>query len=66
MSEGAGGWAELVVVDDGYVAFLAAGEQAEGDFRCSGCGYGVSIHRALPVCPMCGGVTWEQPPPRLN
>ncbi|HLX20075.1 MAG TPA: hypothetical protein VKR23_07970 [Gaiellaceae bacterium] len=66
MSEEAGGWAVGVVADDGYVAFLAAGDQVEGDFRCSACGYGVSVRRALPVCPMCGGTTWEQPPPRLQ
>jgi len=44
---------------DGFVAFLGAGEEAAGDFRCSDCGYGVSIHRALPLCPMCGGSSWE-------
>jgi hypothetical protein len=61
VSEEAGGWGGTVVVDDGYVAFLAAGDQVEGDFRCSECGYGVSVRRGLPVCPMCGGKTWEQP-----
>ncbi|MGH2934061.1 MAG: hypothetical protein ACRDL2_06035 [Gaiellaceae bacterium] len=47
---------------DGFVAFLGAGEQAAGEFRCSQCGYGVSVHRALPLCPMCGGASWEQWP----
>ena len=45
---------------DGFVSFFAAGEPAVGDFRCSACGYGVSVSRALPYCPMCRGVTWEQ------
>ena len=26
-----------------------------GDYRCEECGYGVSVVRALPRCPMCGG-----------
>ena len=30
------------------------------DLCCSGCGYGVTIFRTLPRCPMCGGQTWEQ------
>jgi len=45
---------------DGFVAFLAAGEPAVGEFRCSECGYGISISRVkLPLCPMCGGTSWE-------
>lgn len=44
---------------DGFVSFLAAGDPAVGEFRCSGCRYGVSVSRALPTCPMCGGVVWE-------
>ena len=46
---------------DGFVAFLATGEPAAGEFRCSDCGYGVSVRQALPICPMCGGTAWEQP-----
>lgn len=30
----------------------------EGDHRCAGCGYGVSVYRSLPGCPMCGGSSW--------
>jgi rubredoxin len=41
------------------VTFLAAGEPAVGEFRCSECRYGVSVYRALPTCPMCGGTVWE-------
>jgi hypothetical protein len=42
-----------------YVEFHAAGAAARGAFRCSGCGYGVTVQVALPRCPMCGGTTWE-------
>jgi len=45
---------------DDYVGFRAAGEAVKGEFHCSECGYGVTIVRALPVCPMCGGSSWEQ------
>jgi rubrerythrin len=44
----------------GTIEFFAAGQAAVGEFRCSTCGYGVIVHRALPVCPMCGGGDWEQ------
>lgn len=47
---------------DGYVELHAAGERARGEFRCSGCGYGVAIASALPTCPMCGGASWERAP----
>jgi hypothetical protein len=46
-------------VDD-FVEFRSAGEPVKGEFHCSECGYGVTIVRALPVCPMCGGSSWEQ------
>ena len=45
---------------DDYVEFWTAGETVKGEFHCSDCGYGVTIVRALPVCPMCGGSSWEQ------
>jgi len=47
---------------DEFVEFWAAGATAKGEFHCSECGYGVTIVRALPVCPMCGGEAWEQTP----
>ena len=47
------------VVDDGYVDFFMTGEPVVGEFRCSDCGYGVSLSRTLPLCPMCGGTSWE-------
>ena len=43
-----------------YVEFLAAGVRAEGEYHCSECGYGITINARLPICPMCGGQTWEQ------
>ena len=47
---------------DDYVEFWTAGQAVKGEFHCSACGYGVTIVRALPVCPMCGGTSWEQSP----
>lgn len=45
---------------DDVASPLVAGARAKGEYRCSGCGYGVTIHRALPRCPMCGCEEWEQ------
>ena len=39
---------------------LATGLKVEGEFRCAGCGYGISISGKLPRCPMCGTESWEQ------
>jgi rubrerythrin len=47
---------------DDYVAFFSTGQPVKGEFHCADCGYGVTIHRTLPTCPMCGGETWEQAP----
>ena len=44
------------------VELYAAGDRAIGEFRCSGCGYGVMIGATLPHCPMCGGQAWERGP----
>jgi rubrerythrin len=43
-----------------YVHFWATGEQAKGEFHCSECGYGVTVHSRLPACPMCASTSWEQ------
>lgn len=40
--------------------FWQAGTSVQGEFHCSECGYGVTVFRALPSCPMCGGTQWEQ------
>ena len=45
-----------------YIEFWSAGQTVKGEFHCSDCGYGVTIVRALPSCPMCGGTSWEQAP----
>ena len=42
------------------VDFLTTGAHVKGEFHCAECSYGVTVYRALPVCPMCGGVEWEQ------
>lgn len=47
---------------NGYVRFLAAGETGKGEYRCSECSYGVTVHSTLPVCPMCSGSSWERAP----
>jgi hypothetical protein len=39
---------------------LVTGEKVRGEFRCVGCGYGISISRELPRCPMCGTGSWGQ------
>ena len=46
---------------DGIPDFLVAGDPALGDFRCAECGYGISVRRTLPECPMCRGSQWEEP-----
>ena len=43
-----------------YIEFWPAGVHVKGEFHCAECGYGVTIRRDLPVCPMCGGESWEQ------
>ena len=49
-------------VPDEFVQFWATGQRVKGEFHCSDCGYGVTIVRELPLCPMCGGSSWEQTP----
>lgn len=46
----------------GYVSFRTTGDVVKGEFHCSQCGYGVTVYRTLPVCPMCAGTAWEQAP----
>jgi hypothetical protein len=47
---------------DGFVDFWSTGMAVKGEFHCAGCGYGVTVYRMLPTCPMCGGGAWEQVP----
>jgi hypothetical protein len=43
-----------------FVLFASSGMHAKGEFHCAECGYGVTVYRELPRCPMCGGEEWEQ------
>lgn len=29
------------------------------DYRCTSCGYGISVREPPDACPMCRGTTWE-------
>ncbi len=40
----------------------ATGESAKGEFRCAHCGYGITVYRTLPSCPMCAGNVWQPSP----
>ena len=53
---------ELETVDGGadYVELVATGTSVKGEYHCAECGYGVTVHSALPVCPMCTGRSWAQ------
>jgi len=42
-----------------YVEFLTAGDNAKGEYHCADCGYGVTVTKELPRCPMCSGISWE-------
>jgi hypothetical protein len=42
------------------MSVLLAGVSAKGEFHCAECGYGVTVFRQLPSCPMCGGEEWAQ------
>ena len=52
--------ATWVEIDEQAAPTLAAGVRAKGEYCCSDCGYGVTIFRELPRCPMCGAGSWEQ------
>jgi rubrerythrin len=43
-----------------FVEFVDAGEHAKGEFHCAECGYGVTVYKTLPRCPMCGKGSWEK------
>lgn len=47
-----------IIPSAGARAGLEAGTAARGEFRCGGCGYGISVRRTLPTCPMCHGDEW--------
>jgi len=45
--------------DGDEVVFAAAGDHVKGEYRCSECGYGITVCRDLPKCPMCACEVWE-------
>jgi hypothetical protein len=45
---------------EGFVRFWKTGDPVKGEYHCAECGYGVTVCRDLPLCPMCGGTVWEQ------
>lgn len=45
--------------DGDELQLIAAGEHRKGEFRCADCGYGVTVCRELPICPMCGCEAWR-------
>jgi hypothetical protein len=46
---------------DGLPVFFVTGSPGLGEFRCADCGYGIVARRVLPACPMCRGMSWEDP-----
>jgi hypothetical protein len=48
-----------IAADGDEILFSAAGDHVKGEFRCSECGYGITVCRELPRCPMCGCQVWE-------
>ena len=46
--------------DGDYVEFARAGADGKGEFKCAGCGYGITVNHKLPRCPMCGEGLWER------
>jgi Zn finger protein HypA/HybF involved in hydrogenase expression len=43
----------------------AAGDTAAGRHACADCDYVITVYRALPACPMCGGASWSAVPGKL-
>jgi rubrerythrin len=39
---------------------VTSGTAVKGQFHCTACGYGVTVHTELPPCPMCAGEEWQQ------
>ena len=42
------------------VEFFETGQQVPGRYHCSECNYGIVVQLELPLCPMCGGTSWEE------
>jgi rubrerythrin len=39
---------------------LPSGASVKGQFHCNECGYGITVTRELPRCPMCASEEWRQ------
>ena len=65
VDESANAAVALQIDESGFADFAVTGEDVSGEFRCSNCGYGAVVRRALPPCPMCGGTVWESRAPRV-
>ena len=50
---------DLVETGDDYIEFFRTGTHATGEYHCAACAYGITIRAELPLCPMCGGDSWE-------
>jgi hypothetical protein len=48
----------MAIIGTSTGAGFVAGAAARGEFHCTECGYGISVHRALPTCPICQGTEW--------
>jgi Zn finger protein HypA/HybF involved in hydrogenase expression len=46
--------------EDYHLPLSVAGERGKGAYRCAECSHGVTVHRVLPLCPLCSGSSWEQ------
>lgn len=46
--------------DSEFVELADAGEPSKGEFHCASCGYGVTVTKTLPMCPMCAGSHWQR------
>ncbi len=58
MVHGLGGASEASV--EAREGVWPAGESVKGEFHCADCGYGITVYRTLPLCPMCGCEQWQQ------
>ena len=54
----------IAIVDPASTQGFKAGAAARGEFHCGRCGYGISVRRVLPTCPMCRGTEWHPSPAR--
>lgn len=51
---------ERVLVEGSLDEELHALAAVAAEYHCADCGYGAILRSARPLCPMCGGSTWEE------